>query len=140
MGTQGRQSRQTKEKLSKPKKQTKQVNKEKQDNFTGKPLKCMYTNADSLKNKLNEFTVRILDYNPDIICVNEVKPKNMKDNLTESEFSLKDRGYNMFPLNIDNNTGRGMLVYTKLSLNVERVVISRNFEEVVWIKFAAKWK
>ncbi len=134
MGTQGHQSRQTKEKLTEPKKQIHQENIEKQINFTGKSLKCMYTNADSLKNKLNDFTVRILDYNPDIICVNEVKPKNMKENLTESEFSLKEKGYNMFPLNIDNNTGRGMLVYTNLSLNVERVAISGNFEEVVWIK------
>ncbi len=72
----------------------------------------MYTNADSLKNKFNEFTVRISDYDPHIICVTEVKPKHMKDNLTEAEFSLKENGYNMFPLNINNNIGRGMLVVT----------------------------
>ena len=107
---------------------------EKAVNFTGIPLKCMYTNADSLKNKLNEFTARIRDYNPDIIMVNEVKPKNMRGNLTESEFSLKDKGYNMFPLNIDNEKGRGMLVYTRSTLRAERISISSNFDEVVWVK------
>ncbi len=119
-------------KIDKPKKPHKKIGKP--DNYTGKPLKCMYTNADSLKNKLNEFTTRVLDCNPDIICITEVKPKNMKDNLTESEFSLKEKGYNMFPLNIENNIGRGMLVFTKSSLQAVRIHISGNFEEVVWIK------
>ncbi len=135
MGKKDRESGETKRKpINKSKKNTQHRKIEKLDNYTGKPLKCMYTNADSLKNKLNEFTTRILDYDPDIICVNEVKPKHMKDQLTEPEFSLKDRGYNMFPLNIDNNIGRGMLVYTKESLKVERIDLSGDFEEAVWIQ------
>ncbi len=133
MGTKDRESGEAQKELNQPRKQVNQRKIAKQD-YTGKPLKCMYTNADSLKNKFNEFTVRILAYDPDIICVNEVKPKYMKGNLTEAEFSLKEEGYNMFPLNIDNNIGRGMLVYTKLSLKVDRLEISGNFEEAVWIK------
>ena len=134
MGKKDRQGGETKEDLISKKHRSQKNSKVKLDNYTGKPLKCMYTNADSLKNKLNEFTVRVSDYNPDIICVNEVKPKHMKDKLTESEFSLNDIGYNMFPLNIDNNIGRGMLVYTKSTLKAERIDISTEFEEVVWIK------
>ncbi len=134
MGTKDRESGESNKEVNKSKKQSHQRKKAKQDDYLGKPLKCIYTNADSLKNKMNEFITRISDCDPDIICVNEVKPKHMKDNLTESEFSLKDEGYNMFPLNIDNNTGRGMLLYTKSSVKAERIEISGEFEEVVWIK------
>ncbi len=57
----------------------------------------------------------------------------MKDRLREAEFSLQDKGYNMFPLNIENETGRGMLVYTKTILNAQKVNKTGNFEEVIWI-------
>ncbi len=58
----------------------------------------------------------------------------MRDNLTESEFSLKDKGYNMFPVNIDNKKGRGMIVYTRSSLNAAKIEISSDFDEVVWVE------
>ncbi len=138
---QGRNEEAKQLKTGQPKKQSKrrstlasQRKTEKQDNYTGKPLLCMYTNADCLKNKLNEFKVRLSDCNPDIICINEVKPKHMKDKLTESEFSLQNIGYNMFPLNIENDTGRGMLVYTKTIIKAQKVNIVGDFDEVLWIE------
>ena len=44
-----------------------------------KQIKCMYPNADQLKNKMNELTDRIKIEWPDLIAINEVKYKNTKD-------------------------------------------------------------
>ena len=55
------------------KKMTKQINQEHISYQHG--LKVMYTNTDQLKNKVDEMMDRIDIINPDIIAVNEVKPK-----------------------------------------------------------------
>ena len=39
-------------------------------------MKCLYTNADSLKNKFSEFSIRVNEQSPMIIGVTEVKPNN----------------------------------------------------------------
>jgi len=39
---------------------------------------CFSTNADQLKNKLNEFERRIEKLKPNIIAINKVKPKKSK--------------------------------------------------------------
>ena len=41
---------------------------------------CFYTNADQLRNKLNEFERRIEELKPHIIAINEVKPKMQCNN------------------------------------------------------------
>ena len=71
---------------------------------------CFYTNADQLRNKLNEFERRIEELKPHIIAINEVKPKNPKCNVTIPEFSIK--GYTMFTKNIESSEGRGIVMYT----------------------------
>ena len=61
-------------------------------------IKCFYINADQLRNKQNEFELRIRDLKPNIIAINEVKPKNTKFLVTTPEFSLE--GYKTFSQNI----------------------------------------
>lgn len=82
-------------------------------------INCLYTNADQLRNKLDELRVRIRDTVPKIIGITKVKPKNSVYKLNPAEFSLDEiADYDMFTFNIEKNIGRGMiLVYTSVSFS-----------------------
>ncbi len=98
-------------------------------------LPVMYTNADSLKNKLTEFHVRVQDKKPKIIAVNEVKPKNSTNILNDAEFNLDAVGdYDITPVNISNKTGRGMLLYTAKDLKAKEVLMDSDFSENIFVK------
>ena len=53
-------------------------------------LKCYYTNADCLLNKIDELEVVISIENPDITIVTEIFPKNMKcTNIDNNEYTIR---------------------------------------------------
>ena len=87
---------------------------------------CFYTNADQLRNTLNEFEGRIEELKPHIIAINE--PKNPKYNVTIPEFSIK--GYTMFTKNIESSEGRGIVIYTINTLQAEQINILTTFKEL----------
>ena len=53
-------------------------------------LTFMYTNADSVTNKLQEIQAMIEIYKPDIIGITEIKPKNLKYALTKNQFKMEN--------------------------------------------------
>ncbi len=137
MGKKGGKGGETKEELSKKKSTSnrkKKTKNGKREENNWNTLSFLYTNADTLTNKRDELNDRIKEHDPSIVCITEVKPKHMKGNLQNSEFSLKDKGYEHFPLNIENDTGRGMVIYTKQYLHVTRVNPQNNFSEVVLLE------
>ena len=67
---------------------------------------------------------------PQIIGIQEVKPKICSIKRTEFDFKLNN--YDMFAKNIDNEQGRGVILYTHKSLRAEPANISSEFEEIVW--------
>lgn len=81
---------------------------------------CLYTNADQIHNKMHEFTAR-LKVLPliHIVGITEVKSKNRKRKMIPVEFNLDDIDYNIFSRNIDNDIGRGLLLYVHKSLEVK---------------------
>ena len=96
-------------------------------------LKCFYTNADQLRNKMTELQVRIGDVMPHIIGITEVKPKSSAHQYKLAEYSLDDIGdYEMFS-NIDKE-GRGMILYIHKLLPVSEVKMSTNFSENVFVE------
>ena len=95
-------------------------------------MKCLYTNADQLPNKLNELKDRIELYNPDIIAITEVKPKNPKAANQLSEFALPN--YNMFPVNIVSDEGRGIIVYVNDKLRASPIVLQTSYTEYITIR------
>jgi predicted metal-binding protein len=100
-------------------------------------LKCYYTNADQLRNKVQELDVKVRDQQPHIIWITEVNPKNQKHQLNPAEFSLQsgsDLEYHMFTKNIDNKTGRGMLLYVHKSLPATEVKMKSDFQENLFVK------
>lgn len=92
---------------------------------------CLYANADSLPNKLDELKVRIQESeeNLDIICITEVYPKNCRYLPTKSELQLQ--GYEMF-LN-EGNSSRGTAIYLSDKLKGTEVKLETNFKESIWV-------
>ena len=70
-------------------------------------LKCMYTNCDTLTNKICELKLAIDSNDPDIIVLSEVTPKNNCYILQKSEIEIK--GYNSYINNFEDTNTRGML-------------------------------
>lgn len=81
----------------KPKNITKLNNKQKKENLNN--LKCLYTNADSLINKMEELQNYIKIYKPKLIAITEVKTKNNRVSLFKAEFQLED--YTLFDTNVE---------------------------------------
>jgi len=102
-----------------------------------KKLKIWYTNADTLTNKMSELRSRIhqTKSEPDVIAITEVKPKNARYNLTESE--IKIDGYDICS-NIQSPHGRGIAIYTKISLHSSETTMSTKYQESLWLKIKLK--
>ena len=67
----------------------------------------MYTNADVLDNKLDELKERIIEQKPDIILINEVKPKK-KTTRTIADYNMQvSDAYEPLHSNIENSLGKG---------------------------------
>ena len=93
----------------------------------------MYTNADSLSNKINELKllIRSLDKKPGIIAITEVKHKN-KWNTTVSELTLP--GYILYTNDL-NSTSRGIAMYVDRELKSKQLYSRINaLENVIEIE------
>ena len=99
---------------------------------------CWYTNADTLRNKIDELKLRLkfAEKKPEIIMINEVKPKNARYSLDEAEISLEN--YNIITKNIDSNDGRGVAVYVRRGLSFAEVEMKTEFMENLWISVKLK--
>jgi hypothetical protein len=93
-------------------------------------MNILYTNADQLnQGKMSELQQRIITEKPMIIAITEVKPKNTSKKLTLQDFVIP--GYSLHPRNLENETGRGIAVYTHESINrsVIQIQLESKFEE-----------
>ena len=96
-------------------------------------LRCVYFNADSLLNKVDELKCRFVNVEkPDIIAITEVLPKNARYAVSKAELSLD--GYDSFPGNFPEKETRGIIVYVKTELQAVEVECGNGFKESVWIK------
>lgn len=95
-----------------------------------KSLKCVYTNADCLTNKLTALEECIELNKPDIIAVTELKPKNSTFPLSSSTFNMDN--YQFFH-NIDS-IGRGIGIYTHNSLRAIEVTLTSTCREYVCLQ------
>ncbi len=79
-----------------------------------------------------EFQVRTQTTAPEIIGVTEVKPKNQTSEIKKEEYSME--GYELFHANMENRTGRGILLYVRSLLKVKEVILESNFEENIFVE------
>ena len=97
-------------------------------------LNVMYTNADQLRNKLQELNAYTQNSEsiPDIIAITEVKPKNNKYPVLPSEYNMEN--YVLYQHNIDNNKGRGIIIYIHELLSAKLTSFNTDFEESLWVE------
>lgn len=108
------------------------VKQENKDIASNRPtLQIYYTNADSLANKLPEFSSSVKEESPDIIFVAEVKPKNFKDDICEVLFQID--GYNMLSLNLDSRVGRGVIMYIRKGIRYNHYIPKTEYTESLWV-------
>ena len=74
--------------------------------------KCLYTNADQYLNKRNEMKALVEIHQPDIIGITEVKPKQARFDIQDSEIAIE--GYELFH-NLEEK-GRGIALLVKKEL------------------------
>ena len=100
----------------------------------------MYTNADSLTNKMNDFKVRVMENNPDIIAVLETwiqEKQSSKYYWTNESLELED--YQLIRKDNPNTKKGGILVYVKNTLEVDLNVpkqiqdLSSAYIDCLWI-------
>ena len=85
-------------------------------------LNCMYSNVDSLLNKRSELLSLISEKEPDIICLTEILPKNIRHSIQESELAID--GFNCFTnINTCNNI-RGIAMYIRSDINVVQIELN----------------
>jgi hypothetical protein len=69
---------------------------------------------------------------PDIIAINEVKPKNSRYQLQPADHMID--GYISFPKNIENGIGRGIVIWTSEIINAKPIEVESAFEESLWVE------
>jgi exonuclease III len=97
-------------------------------------LKCFYTNIDSILNKRDELLSVIHRVQPDVICVNEILPKNFRFGIQVSE--IKIDGFNCFTnLESESPGKRGIAMYVREQYKAQQVELNsehRTAVESVW--------
>ena len=70
-----------------------------------------------------------------VIGITEVKAKNSATSLSPAEFTMEwNKGYTLFHTNIENDTGRGLLLYVHESLKVEEIKLATKFQENIFVQ------
>jgi len=92
----------------------------------------LYTNADTLTNKLNELNtlIKSLQQKPSVITITEVKLKHKwHSNINE----LQIAGYCMFCNNLDYVNSRGVVI-CYICLHSSEISIETKFSENIFVK------
>ena len=95
-------------------------------------LICMYTNADSIGNKINELHAYIDTYHPNIICLTETLPKYRPLNSEPPTITIP--GYTGYHATL----GRGITVLIDSDLKAEELSMTSIFLESTWLKISLK--
>ena len=77
-------------------------------------LRVLCANVDTLTNKMDELSIRVISENPDVICLQEVLPKNTYEEI-EVGIELKINGYEMFKPSVMK---RGVITYIKKEIQI----------------------
>ena len=91
-------------------------------------FRVLYTNADSLRNKMSELTVLMgmMESGPDIVAVTEIKNKN-RSALCVEEILI--RGYDIYVNDISNDSNRGVAIYVKRGLKTNVIDCDIQYKE-----------
>ncbi len=91
----------------------------------------MYTNCDTLTNKLDELITNIKIQNPDIIVLVEVTPKNNRFIIQKSELEMQ--GYTLFINDFNRKGNRGVAIYVKNKIKATQYIFENGAHDAVWV-------
>ena len=91
---------------------------------------CMYTNEDTLTNKMPELKGHIVEHQPFVIAVTEVIPKNYRIPGQKADIKVSD-DYDVFPDSILSK-GRGITIQVHKTLKAQEVNFTTSYEESLW--------
>ena len=97
----------------------------------------MFTNSDQLTpSKIDELKTRINQEKPLIIAVSEIKPKNASKKRMSQDYEIPT--YSLHHVNLDNEVGRGLAIYSHSSLanSINQIDLDLSFEEVCLLRGA----
>ena len=101
-------------------------------------LKCLYTNADQLMNKMEDLRSMIADDLPDIMIITEVIPKAQKHAISEALLNVdgfqKFTNFSFTEENLGASGRRGVVIYVNDKLETEIINIDTNHEDNLWVK------
>ena len=96
--------------------------------YLNNDLKCMYFNARSITNKVDELQLCINDENPDVIRITETW---LHEEIVDSELNAFD--YTIYRHDRNNKQGGGAALLIKKSINsILRDDLINDFEEGIW--------
>ena len=90
-------------------------------------LNILYTNADSLRNKLNELISIANTKNLDIMCITETLPKTNRTLDQCNIFPITNYTY------YESTTGRGIAIYVHERLKSQLLTIDSDFNDQLWV-------
>ena len=102
-------------------------------------LKCLYTNADGLISKYGEFKEKLIDEDPDIICIVETATQTAQKShrYCPTEF-LEINGYQIYRQDNEMEIKGGIIVYIKDNIKVSENKtinnLSSEFKESKWLE------
>ena len=101
-------------------------------------LKFLYTNCDTVTNKLDELEASIDMNDPDIIVLTEILPKNNRYMLQTSELEI--RGYSLFTNNYELKDIREVAIFVKKCLTANQIHTVNCADDTVWIELKTENK
>ena len=103
-------------------------------------ISVIYTNADCLTNKKSEFLLLLKNCSekPSIIAVTEVKPKNIVNKVSITEFTID--GYDIFHSGFEKESSRGNVIYIDNRLKASEIILPVSFQENLFVEIKGKNK
>ena len=97
----------------------------------------MYTNEDTLTNKMLKLKAYVDHHNPWIIAITEIIPKNYRIPVQKAELKKISSNYDIFPESISSK-GRDITVQVHKNLKAQEVLLKTKFEESLWCEVKLK--
>ena len=98
-------------------------------NIVRNKISCMYTNSDTVTNKMHELKACVENDNPWIIVITEVTSKNYRIPVQKAELEIS-KNYDIFPENISCK-GRGITIQVHKELKPQEISFKTDFEESI---------
>lgn len=99
-------------------------------------VKIIYTNADTLTNKMEELLSLIEIEKPDVIGITETLPKNRINGTLLEQLIIP--GYDIYTIDPENHEGRGIAIYVNQNLISSEISITDDVVESIWCKIKLK--